>query len=224
MCGGVEIVARVIEVEDAAVAPELLRVGEQVALVGGHGDGNRSRGGEPVFLALVAVVVGVEDPVGLGDPEVAEMIEDLARTEVDQNGARAVADDVDAGGVLEEPQVFAEPPGRRRWRQPAPAVIGKLTRLRLRGGGEGRADGSGRTQKLAAGRFRPADILSQFGRCRLRGFASPRFPEFPRAGVWTSGFQRATMMVSTFTVAEGKARPRGRGSEWSRGGRGSTAS
>ena len=105
---GVEVVAHVIEVENSAVAPEILGVGKEVPLVRRHCNGNRALHGPVVALALVAVVVSVQHPVYAGDTESLQVVEDLARPEIDQDRAAAVPDQVDVARVFEHEKTGRE--------------------------------------------------------------------------------------------------------------------
>src|SRR2546425_12951815 len=100
--------------EDAPVAPKILGVGEQVPLMLRHGYGNTALHGFVIALALVAVMVGVKNPVHLTDPHVAQVVEDFARSEVDQHTIRAVAEYVDRTSVVEAIQVFRQSLGPAR--------------------------------------------------------------------------------------------------------------
>ena len=141
---GVEVVPHVVEVEHAAIAPEVGGFGEQAAFVGGDGDRDVAFDGAEIALALVAMVVSVEDPVHFGDAEVLEMVEDAARSEVDQHRTGAVADDVDVAGVLEKEQVVRQFAGLRVRCESGFARSGAL-------GLSGCQRKSGGTEKIAAG-------------------------------------------------------------------------
>jgi hypothetical protein len=95
-------------VVDAPVSPEVLGILEELSLVGRNGDRDPPFDCPGIPLALVAVVMGVEDPIDVGDPEIREVIEYGARSEVDEHTPRAVPDHVDIGRVLEQPHVFRQ--------------------------------------------------------------------------------------------------------------------
>ena len=69
---------------------------------------NAALNGLVIALALVAVMVRVKNPLHLADAQVAQMVQDLARPEVDQDTIRAFADYVDGARVLETIQVFCQ--------------------------------------------------------------------------------------------------------------------
>src|SRR5262249_49357219 len=128
---GIEIVAHVVEVEDAPVAPEILGVSEQVALMLRNGYRNAALDRLVVALALVTVMVRVKNPVHLADAQVAQVVQDFAGPEVDEHAVGAVTDDVDGAGVLETIEVFAQSLGRARGRERA-SPIPSLARLFFR--------------------------------------------------------------------------------------------
>ena len=108
LADGEEGAAVVVVVIDALVAPEVFGVFEEVALVFRYGD-FRTAGAEAVGSpALVAVVVGVEDPVDLADADLGEVVDDCAGTGVDEDGAIAGRDAVDVAGVGPAVQVLGE--------------------------------------------------------------------------------------------------------------------
>ena len=109
-CSGdrVEVVAHVVEVEDAAVAPEVLGVGEEVPLVRGNGDrecGAR-RPVSPWHWSRWWCVWRIQSTLVI--PSAGRWSRILPRAEVDQHALGAVADDVDVAGVLEQPQIVQE--------------------------------------------------------------------------------------------------------------------
>ena len=81
-------------------------------LVGGHGDGEAALGSAPVALALIAVVVRMQNPVHLPDADLAEVSEDAAGPKVHQRcmiRLVGIDDDVDRAGVLVAVQVLTNP-------------------------------------------------------------------------------------------------------------------
>ena len=102
---GIEVVAHVIEMKHAPVSPEVLRISEQVALVGRHRNGNRTLRGFKVTLALIAMVVGVKNPVHLGDSQAGEVVKNLSRTKIDDQPMIAGSNQVDIAGVFEQIQI-----------------------------------------------------------------------------------------------------------------------
>jgi hypothetical protein len=102
---GVEVVADVIKMEDAAVAPEVLRVGKQVPLVSGNGNGNAPLHSAVIALALIPVVMSVQDVVYLRNTKPGEVVKDFSGAEIDEHAGRAVADDVNVAGVRKDVQV-----------------------------------------------------------------------------------------------------------------------
>src|SRR5262245_31792394 len=91
--------------EDPPVSPEILCVGEEMAFMGGYGDRNLSFGCFVVALALVAMMMGMQDPIYLRDAHCPKMIQNLAGAEIDQHATRSVANDVNIAGVVEPVQV-----------------------------------------------------------------------------------------------------------------------
>ena len=73
-----KIVSHMIEVEHAPVAPEILGVLKQVAFVGGHVNRDPFLDRAGITLALVAVMMRVQDGVNLGDANLAEQVQDMA--------------------------------------------------------------------------------------------------------------------------------------------------
>jgi hypothetical protein len=94
--------------EDAAVAPKILGVREQVPLMLRHGDWNAALDGFVIALALIPMVVCVQNPVHFIDAHLAKMVQDFARPEIDQHACRAVEDYVYGARVLEAIQVFGQ--------------------------------------------------------------------------------------------------------------------
>src|SRR6266542_2407343 len=97
--------------ENPAVLPETLHVVEEVALVLGHGDGDASRDGEMVALRLVAVMVGVQDPVDARDADLSEPVQASAAAKVDEHaagGVPRVEDHVDVAGVPKAVEVLGD--------------------------------------------------------------------------------------------------------------------
>jgi hypothetical protein len=94
--------------EDAAVPPEILGVGEQVPLMLRHGDRNTALDGLVIALALIPMMVCVQNPVHFIDAQLAKVVQDLARPEIDQHACRTVADYVHGARVLEAIQVFGQ--------------------------------------------------------------------------------------------------------------------
>jgi hypothetical protein len=73
--------------------------------VGGHGDGDIALVRQGIALALVAVVVSVENPVDLTDADIAEVIEYATAAKVYEQSPTAVRDHIDIAGVAEEVEV-----------------------------------------------------------------------------------------------------------------------
>ena len=98
---GEEGVAVVVVVVDALVLPEEFGLVEEVAFVFGDGDFGAvlaEAGGAP---GLVAVVVGVEDPLDLAYADFMQVVDEGAGADVDEDGAVAGGDAVGVAGVGE---------------------------------------------------------------------------------------------------------------------------
>jgi len=65
-------------VEHAPVAPKILGVLKQVAFVGGRVNRNAFSDRPRITLALVTVMMGVQDGVNLGHANLAEQVQDVA--------------------------------------------------------------------------------------------------------------------------------------------------
>jgi hypothetical protein len=73
-------------VENAAIAPEILGIGKERVLMRGYGNRDPARNGFRIALALIPVVMSVQDPIDFADTEVAKMVENLSGSEVHKNG------------------------------------------------------------------------------------------------------------------------------------------
>ncbi len=85
--------------KDTAVTPEVLGIFKQVPLVRRDVDGNALGHRARVALALVAMVVRVQDAVHLGHADLAQQFQDVPRAEIDEQGAVAILQHVDVAGV-----------------------------------------------------------------------------------------------------------------------------
>ena len=98
---GEEGVAVVVVVVDALVLPEEFGLVEEVAFVFGDGDFGAVLAEARGAPRLVAVMVGVEDPLDLVDANFLEVVDDVAGAGVDEEGAVAGGDAVGIAGVGE---------------------------------------------------------------------------------------------------------------------------
>jgi hypothetical protein len=85
----------------APVSPEVLRISEQVALVGRDRNGNRTLHGFEVTLALITMVVSVKNPVYLGDSQAGEVVKNLSRSKIYDQPVIASPNEVDIAGVFQ---------------------------------------------------------------------------------------------------------------------------
>ena len=65
-------------------------------------DGDALSGGAPVTLALIAMVMRVQDRVHFCHADLAEQSKDVSRTEVDEQGAVAILQQIDVASVLQK--------------------------------------------------------------------------------------------------------------------------
>ena len=100
--------SNIVDIVDLPRAPEYFHLFEIGQLVGGYGDGDAALVGEVIALALVAVMMSVQDLLDLGDAQVGEFVEYGATAEIDEQGFVAVADDIDITGVVEEVKIVGE--------------------------------------------------------------------------------------------------------------------
>jgi hypothetical protein len=105
---GVEVVAHVIKVKHPPVPPEVLRVGKEMPFVSRNCNGNRALRRLVIALALVPVMMGMENPIDLADSQTGQVLENVSRAEVDQKSAAAVAHQIDVARVLEEIEVLRQ--------------------------------------------------------------------------------------------------------------------
>ena len=75
----VEVVPHVVEVENAAVSPVILRLGEQVLFMCGYRNRNPSRDRLVIALALFPVVVRMKDPIDVVDTQAGQVVENFPR-------------------------------------------------------------------------------------------------------------------------------------------------
>jgi hypothetical protein len=85
--------------QDAREPPERVGLREQRRLPLRHGDGDPPLGKQVVALALIAMMVGVQHPLEVTHAGLGQVVEDAARTEVDQEPPVAVLEEVDVAGV-----------------------------------------------------------------------------------------------------------------------------
>jgi hypothetical protein len=87
--------------EDTAVAPEFLGIVEEIPLVGGDMDGDSLCRGARVTLTLITVVVGMQNGFYFRDPDLSQQLQNMARTEIDQDGAVCVLQNVNVAGIAQ---------------------------------------------------------------------------------------------------------------------------
>ena len=104
---------------------------------------DRTGDGFAIALALVAVVMRVQNLIDLADTEVAQMIEDLAGAEIDQHAVGAVADDIHVAGILEQKQIVADLAGSRLGSEAAVVIAGWMS---VGGGRRAGREGSRRSE------------------------------------------------------------------------------
>jgi len=75
-----------------------------------------------IALALIPMVVCVQNPVHFADAQFAQVVQDLARSEVDQHAARAFPHYVYSASVLEPIQILGQSLGPAHGRERASAV------------------------------------------------------------------------------------------------------
>ena len=97
-----EGLAHVVDVVDLTRSPEYLDLFEVGEFVGGHGEGDIALVRQGIALALVAVVVSMENPVDLTDADIAEVIKYATAAKVYEQSPAAVRDHIDIAGVAEE--------------------------------------------------------------------------------------------------------------------------
>ena len=131
---GEEGVAVVVVVVDALVLPEEFGLVEEVAFVFGDGDSGAVPAEARGAPGLVAVVVGVEDPLDLAYADFLQVVDQGAGAGVDEDGAVAGGDAVGVAGVGEAVEVGGDlGPGHGGWLR-----FGGGGRVREpEGGGEG---------------------------------------------------------------------------------------
>src|SRR6185437_6761961 len=99
-------------VVDRAIPPEVVGAGEVAHLASGNGDPSAEPRESGRSVALIAMEVGVQDPVDLLDSEWSEHVCRQSGSTVDQDPALAPLDQVDVADVVQQIQTGAELPNR----------------------------------------------------------------------------------------------------------------
>src|SRR5262245_22899421 len=74
---GIEIIPDIVEMKDTPVTPEVFSVREEISFMSRNGYRNGTFRGLVVALALVSVVMSMENPFDLADPESRKGVQDL---------------------------------------------------------------------------------------------------------------------------------------------------
>ena len=91
--------------EDAAIAPKVFRVFKQVSLVGGHIDRDAFGNSAPIALALVTVMVRVEDSVHADDSDLAEELQNMARAKIDEQRPISILKNINVARVAQQVEI-----------------------------------------------------------------------------------------------------------------------
>jgi hypothetical protein len=70
----VEVIADVVEWEDPPVAPEIFSIGKKVLFMSRNSNGNGAFSSFVIALALIPVMMSVENPVDLSDSKARKVI------------------------------------------------------------------------------------------------------------------------------------------------------
>src|SRR5262249_2013177 len=95
-----ELIAHVVKMERLFLLPHLLGASKIFSLSGRDGDLDAAGNREAVALVLIAMKMGMQNPLHLRGPDFAELLENAARSEIDQQRPAVLDQSVDVAGVF----------------------------------------------------------------------------------------------------------------------------
>src|SRR5439155_9831057 len=96
----------VVKMKYPPIAPEIFGVGKEVPLVSRHGNRNGAPNRFVISLALVTMMMGMENPIHLADSKLREVIENFSGSKIDQDGMAAISNHVHVAGVFQPVEIF----------------------------------------------------------------------------------------------------------------------